>query len=144
MQNHRSMPGRKVRRKICYIHPLPQKPPGLLPRNNHRSGNEFQGGKEQSITVLKRAIPMVAQPAQILRLQPSQSGIKDEVSGVSERAASEVPIQRKAPIYKQESIGLVELTLKLLLIALSCLAILFLHRANKIAVNRYDALRQFQ
>ena len=106
--------------------------------------NEFQGGKEQSITVLKRAIPMVAQPAQILRLQPSQSGIKDEVSGASERAASEVPIQRKAPIYKQESIGLVELTLKMLLIALSCLAILFLHRANKIAVNRYDALRQFQ
>ena len=52
--------------------------------------------------------------------------------------------ERNAPIYKQESIGLVELTLKLLLIALSCLAILFLHRANKIATNRYDALRQFE
>ena len=106
--------------------------------------NEFQGGKEQSITVLKRAIPMVAQPAQILRLQPSQSGIKDDVPGVTESATSEVPIQKKTPIYKQESIGLVELTLKLLLIALSCLAILFLHRANKIASNRYDALIQFQ
>ncbi|MGB9439180.1 MAG: hypothetical protein WCB15_14640, partial [Desulfobacterales bacterium] len=76
--------------------------------------------------------------------QPSQSGIKDDVPGVTESATSEVPIQKKTPIYKQESIGLVELTLKLLLIALSCLAILFLHRANKIASNRYDALIQFQ
>jgi hypothetical protein len=66
------------------------------------------------------------------------------MSGVIGRATSEVSIQRKVPIYMQESIGLVELTLKLLLIALSCLVILFLHRANKIATNRYDALRQFQ
>jgi hypothetical protein len=106
--------------------------------------NEFRDGKEQSITVLKRAIPMVAKPANILRIQPSQSGIKDDMSGVIGRATSEVSIQRKVPIYMQKSIGLVELTLKLLLIALSCLVILFLHRANKIATNRYDALRQFQ
>ena len=102
--------------------------------------NEYRGGKEQSITVLKRAVPMVAKPAHILRIQPSQFGIKNDVSGAIERATSEVPIQRIAPTYKQGSIGLVELTLKLLLIALSCLAILFLHRANKIATNRYDAL----
>jgi hypothetical protein len=105
--------------------------------------NESKGGKEQSIAVLKRSVPMVAKPAQILRIQPSQFGIKNDVSGAIERATSEGAMQKIAPIYKQGSIGLVELTLKLLLIALSCLAILFLHRANKIATNRYDALRQF-
>jgi uncharacterized protein YraI len=47
--------------------------------------------------------------------------------------------ERKGPKYKQKSIGLVELTLKLMSIALSCLVILFLHRANKIALNRYEA-----
>jgi hypothetical protein len=138
---------------------------------------------------------MVAKPAQILRIQPSQSGVKSRALGAIEKASSEVPIQgdifphfknlpdkkkepgtagqrkplgvkertvpispaikenaiqrqavsheKKGLLYKQGSIGLVELTLKLLLIALSCLAILFLHRANKIATNRYDALRQF-
>ena len=52
--------------------------------------------------------------------------------------------ERKGPIYNQKSIGLVELTLKLMSIALSCLVILFLHRANKIATHRYDVLSQSQ
>ena len=124
--------------------PPPQKASQAVVTEQPSIHNEFRDGKERSITVLKRAVPMVAKPANILRIQPSQSGIKDDVSGVIERATSEVSIQRKVPIYMQESIGLVELTLKLLLITLSCLVILFLHRANKIATNRYDALRQFQ
>lgn len=117
--------------------PLPQKASRAVATEQSEAGNEFWGGKEQSITVLKRAVPMVTKPANILRIQPPQSGIKDDVSGVIERSTSEVPI------YKQESIGLVELTLKLLLITLSCIVILFLHKANKIATNRYDALKQF-
>mgnify|MGYP000060395617 CR=1 FL=1 len=44
----------------------------------------------------------------------------------------------------RQSMGPVEITLKLLAIALSCLVILFLYRANKIASNHYDALMQFQ
>jgi len=44
----------------------------------------------------------------------------------------------------RQPMGPVEITLKLLAIALSCLVILFLYRANKIASNHYDALMQFQ
>jgi hypothetical protein len=160
---------------------------------------EFRGGKDKSMAVSKRDVPIVGKPAHILTIQPPQppqSGIKSDAPGAIEKASSEVPIQgdifphfknlpgkkkepntagqlkplgvkertvsispaveenvmrrqtvsheRKGPTYKQESIGLVELTLKLLSITLSCLVILFLHRANKIATNRYDALMQFQ
>jgi hypothetical protein len=78
-------------------------------------------------------------------------GVKERTVPISP-AIKENAIQRQAVshekkglLYKQQSIGLVELTLKLLSITLSCLVILFLHRANKIATNRYDAaLRQFQ
>ncbi len=52
--------------------------------------------------------------------------------------------ETKGLINRRESMGPVEITLKLLAIALSCLVILFLHRANKIATNHYDALMQFQ
>ena len=127
----------KGEKKYLLHTPLPQKASRAVATELSEAGNEFRGGKEQSITVLKRAVPMVTKPANILRIQPPQSGIKDDVSGVIERSTSEVPI------YKHESIGLVELTLKLLLITLSCIVILFLHKANKIATNRYDALKQF-
>jgi len=112
--------------------------------------NEFRGGNEQSISVSNQPVASIGKPSHILNIQPSHFGIKDNASlsvavekNVMQRQA--VFHAEKAPIYKQGSIGLVELTLKLLLIALSCLVILFLHRANKIATNRYDAaLRQFQ
>ena len=57
---------------------------------------------------------------------------------------SSVSLERKRPINRRESMGPVEIALKLLSIVLSCLIILFLHRANKLATIRYDALRQFQ
>jgi hypothetical protein len=52
--------------------------------------------------------------------------------------------ETKGLINGRESMGLVELTLKVLAIVLSGLVILFLHKANKIASNHYDALMQFQ
>jgi hypothetical protein len=52
--------------------------------------------------------------------------------------------QRKGSTAKQNSMGLVELALKLMSIALTGLVILFLHRANKIAASHYEALLQFQ
>lgn len=55
-----------------------------------------------------------------------------------------VSYKRKGPIAKQVSMGLVELALKLMSIALTGLVILFLHRANKIAASHYEALMQFQ
>lgn len=53
---------------------------------------------------------------------------------------SVVPFERKRPITQQVSMGPVELSLKLLSIGLTCLVILLLHRSNKIATGRYDAL----
>jgi len=159
--------------------------------------NEFGGGKDESIAVLKGDVPVVGEPVHSLSTQPPQSGIKSDAPVAIEKSSSEVPIQedlisyfkklrdkkkepgkkkepatagqqklvgvkertasispgvtenvmprqavsheRKGPKYKQKSIGLVELTLKLMSIALSCLVILFLHRANKVAMNRYNA-----
>jgi hypothetical protein len=66
-------------------------------------------------------------------------------------AVKETAKQRSAVSYKskgstanQESMGLVELVLKLMSIALTALVILFLHRANKIAASHHEALMQFQ
>jgi len=82
--------------------------------------------------------------------EPTTAGQR-KLLGAKERAASISPAaeenvrprqavshERKGPKYKQKSIGLGELTLKLLSIALSCFVILFLHRANKSATNRYS------
>jgi hypothetical protein len=63
-----------------------------------------------------------------------------EVASVAKKA---VPFERKRLINKQVTIGPVEIALKLLAIALSCIIILFLYRANKIATNHYEALMQF-
>ena len=52
--------------------------------------------------------------------------------------------ETKELINGRESMGPVEIILKLSAIALSGLVILFLHRANKIATNHYDALIKFQ
>ena len=130
--------------------PPPQKTSWAVATEQPSIRNEFRGGKERSISVSNQSVAMIGKPAHILNIQPSQFGIKDNASlsaaveknGMQRQAVFH---EEKAPIYKQGSIGLVELTLKLLLIALSCLVILFLHRANKIATDRYDAaLRQFQ
>ena len=58
--------------------------------------------------------------------------------------SSAVSIETKRSINRRESMGPIEIALKLLSIALSCLVILFLHRANKIATNHYDALMKLQ
>jgi hypothetical protein len=57
---------------------------------------------------------------------------------------SAIPLERKRPIKKRESMGLFEITIKFLAIALSCLVLLFLYRARKKTSNHYDSLLQFQ
>jgi hypothetical protein len=97
--------------------------------------NEFRDGKDEQM------IPSTVGQQKPLRAQERSGSISPgiEEAGMKRQA---VPYERKRPISKQKSIGLVELALKLMSIALSCLVILFLHRANKIAAHRYDALRQ--
>jgi hypothetical protein len=82
--------------------------------------------------------------------------VQEPPSPVREKAVTDAravaaSIERPAVSYetkglknRRESMRPVEITLKLLAIALSCLVILLLHRANKIASNHYDALIQFQ
>jgi hypothetical protein len=57
---------------------------------------------------------------------------------------SAIPLERKRPINRRESMGLFEITIKFLAIALSCLVLLFLYRARKKTSNHYDSLLQFQ
>jgi hypothetical protein len=116
--------------------PLPETTSRTNAMEQPANRNEFQGEKDKSITISKGVTPMAVKPAHILTVQPPQSGT---INVMPRQAVSYV---RKGPMRKQESVGLVGLTLKLLSIALSCLVILFLHRANKIATNRYEALLQ--
>ncbi len=64
---------------------------------------------------------------------------------VKETAKQRIGVSyKRRSIADQESMGLVELALKLTSIILTGLVILFLHRANKIAASHYEALMQFQ
>lgn len=64
---------------------------------------------------------------------------------VEETAKREIGVSyKRRSAANQESMGLVELVLKLMSIALTALVILFLHRANKIAASHHEALMQFQ
>ena len=51
---------------------------------------------------------------------------------------------KRRSIADQESMGLVEIVLKLMSISLTALVILYLHRANKIAASHHEALMQCQ
>ena len=62
----------------------------------------------------------------------------------SEKSAVPFERTRPRPITQQVSMGPVELSLKLLSLGLTCLVILLLHRSNKIATGRYDALLHLQ
>ena len=70
--------------------------------------------------------------------------LRDTRAAVASETKAAVPFGRTKLKNRQVTIGPVEIALKLLAIALSCIVILFLYRANKIATNHYDALIQFQ
>ena len=94
--------------------------------------NQFQRLKDKSPVLSKVDVPTASKPAHILSAQPPQSGIKSVMPGQA------VALQKKSVKPNHESIGLIELILKFLSIALSCFVVLFLHKANKMATNRYD------
>lgn len=66
----------------------------------------------------------------------------DTTVASSEKSA--VLFERTRPTTQQVSMSPVELSLKLLSLGLTCLVILLLHRSNKIATGRYDALMHLQ
>ncbi len=73
-----------------------------------------------------------------------EKAVMDAPAAAISMERSAASSKKKGLIHRRESIGPVEMVLKLLAIALSCLVILFLHRANKVATNHYNALMQFQ
>ena len=116
--------------------PLPEKTSQVAAAEQPSIRNEYRGGKEPSNFVSKMDIPMAVKPAHMLSVQPPLSGT---INVMPRQAVSQ---ETKGPMHYHESIGLVGHALKLLSIALSCLVILFLHRANKMATHRYEALMQ--
>jgi hypothetical protein len=124
----------------------------------------YSGFKQDALGISKKFPSCVIEPGNATPYQKSLPGggkkqggaVQDIPSWAREKAGTDaravaasversaVSLDRKRPINRWESMGPVEIALKLLSIALSCLVILFLHRANKIATNRYDALMQLQ
>ena len=140
--------------------PMVEKPVHIPPIPSQRSdiNNETVGviEKASSGVPIQRDIFPSIEKLPDKRQEPGTAGQRKSL-GVKERTMSISPAleeeviqrlaesnERKGPIHRPKSIGLVELTLKLLSIALSCLVILLLYRANKIASNRYHALKQIQ
>ena len=75
------------------------------------------------------------------------TGLKVEAatrSGAPSLGLTTSPFRRIKPVNQPGSMGPVEMLLKLLSLALSCFVILLLHRSNKIATKRYDALMYVQ
>ena len=86
-------------------------------------------------------------PDEAVQKTPSpvrEKAVTDARAAAASMERLAVSREKKGMLNGRESIGPVEMVLKLLAIALSCLVILFLHRANKIATNHYNALMQFQ
>jgi hypothetical protein len=122
------------------------------------------GIKRQPPEVIKKAfseVPIqgnsIARPTDIPVEKKEPATAEQSIPlGLKERAVSNTPAveetakreigvsYKRRSIANQESMGLVELVLKLMSIALTALVILFLHRANKIAASHHEALMQYQ
>ena len=118
--------------------PLPQKAAMAKAMEQPFIRNEYRGIGDISSAGLMNDVPIVGKPAQTHAIQSPSSAIKN----AKPRPAESLP--GKEPESKQTSIGLVELTLKLLSIILSCIVILFLHKANKMATARYDGVLELK
>jgi len=84
-----------------------------------------------------RTVPEIPPPVR-------EKAVTDARAMAASTERLDVSHETKGLINRQVTIGPVEIALKLLAIALSCIIILFLYRANKIATNHYDALIQSQ
>ena len=117
-------------------------PPGVIKKAF--SENPIQGDSIARLTDIpvEKKEPATAE-------QSIPRGLKERVvsntPAVEETAKREIGVSyKRRSVANQESMGLVELVLKLMSIALTALVILFLHRANKIAASHHEALMQFQ
>ena len=100
--------------------------------------NEYRGIGDTSSAGLITDVPIVSKPTRILTVQSPPSDLKKATPRLAESLPGNDPKSRHV------SIGIVEITLKLLSIALSCLVIFFLHKANKMATARYDGVLELK
>ena len=118
-------------------------PPGMIEKASSEipnQGNSFARPTDLSVDEKE---PVTAEPLQPLELK--ERAVLDRPA-VEESAMQRMRVskKRKGPTANQESMGLVELVLKLTSIILTGLVVLYLHRANRIAASQYEALMQFQ
>jgi len=133
------------------IHVAPVQPPQFgikrqLPEVIKKafSENPIQGDSIVRLTDIPVEKKEQATTGQSIPLRLKERAVPN-TPAVEETAKREIGVsykRRSAAI--QESMGLVELVLKLMSIALTALVILFLHRANRIAASHHEALMQFQ
>ena len=117
-------------------------PPGVIKKAF--SENPIQGDSIARLTDIPVEKKEPATAEQSIPLGLKERAVSN-TPAVEETAKREIGVSyKRRSIANQESMGLVELVLKLMSIALTALVILFLHRANKIAASHHEALMQYQ
>ncbi|MGD1973701.1 MAG: SH3 domain-containing protein, partial [Desulfobacterales bacterium] len=118
-------------------------PPGVIQTASSGIPNHGNStGRHTDIPVEKKE-PVTAGQALPLELKkrvvPNRPAFEE--SAMQRMTVSQ---KRKGPTANQESMGLVELALKLTSIILTGIVVIYLHRANRIAARHYESLMQFQ
>jgi hypothetical protein len=118
-------------------------PPGVIKTASSEIPNQGNSIVRPTDLPVDKKEPVTAGQSISLELKKRAVPKRPEIeeSAMQGMAASK---KRKGPTAKQESMGLVELVLKLMSIVLTALVVLYLHRANKIAASHHEALLQFQ
>jgi hypothetical protein len=118
-------------------------PPGVIKAASAGIPNQDDSIARLTDVPVEKKEPVTA--GQSIPLELKERAVPNRPA-VEESATQRMAVskKRKGPTAKQESMGLVELALKLISIILTGLVVLYLHRANKIAASHYEVLMQFQ
>jgi hypothetical protein len=118
-------------------------PPGVIKKTSSEIPNQGNSITRLTDIPVEKKEPATTgqqQPLEVKeRVMPYTPAVKE--SAIQRMAVSK---KRKESTANQESMGLVELALKLTSIIMTGLVVLYLHRANRIASSHYKALMQFQ
>jgi hypothetical protein len=118
-------------------------PPGVIKTASSEIPNQGNSLARPTDLPVDKKEPVTAESLQPLavkeRAVPNKPAVEE--NAMQRMTATK---KRKGPMATQESMGLVELALKLTSIILTGLVVLYLHRANRIAASHYEALMQFQ
>jgi hypothetical protein len=134
------------------VHVAPVQPP-QTDINSHPPGvikTASSGIPNQGNSIVRHADIPVAKQEAVTAAQSLSPELKEKdvphTPAVEESAMQRITVskKRRGSTANHESMGLVELALKLASLILTGLVVLFLHRANRIAASHYEALMQFK